>query len=87
MRFKEILRVSNFIHVNEVKMTLQDKDEHFSSTGNIYNDLMKLQQALINNKYSGLEKLMSYFMWTQEQDTRRHVKNQIKIMYILFYIN
>jgi hypothetical protein len=33
MRFKVILRVSNFIHVKEVKTSLQVKDGHFSAQG------------------------------------------------------
>jgi hypothetical protein len=29
----------------------------------IHSDLMKLQQGLIDNNYSGQGKIMSYFMW------------------------
>jgi hypothetical protein len=33
MRFKDMLRVSNFIQVKEVKLNLQAKDGHFSAQG------------------------------------------------------
>jgi hypothetical protein len=41
----------------------------FFSTRNIYNDLMKVQQRLINNNRSEKRQFMSYFIWAKEQDT------------------
>jgi hypothetical protein len=56
------MTVSYFIQVKVVIMSLQDKDGHFFSTWNIYNDLMKLQQGLIDNNSFEERKFMSYFM-------------------------
>jgi hypothetical protein len=62
MSVKVNMMVSYFIQVKVVIMSLQDKDGHFFSTGNIYNDLMKLQQGLIDNNSFEERKFMSYFM-------------------------
>jgi hypothetical protein len=47
---------------------------------NIHSDLMKLQQGLIDNNYSGQRKLMIYFMWAYKKDRKWHAINQIKIL-------
>jgi hypothetical protein len=61
MGSKVILRVSYFLQVKVVKMSLQAKDRYFQHK-NIYSDLMKIQQGLIDNNYFGHKKLMRYFI-------------------------
>jgi hypothetical protein len=47
----------------------------FFRTWIIYNDLFKVQQQLINNKYSEQRKFMNYFMWPYERETSGHEKD------------
>jgi hypothetical protein len=48
---------------------------------------MKLQQGLIYNNSFGQLKLVSYYMWAQEQDRKWHVNNQVEILHRYFYSN
>jgi hypothetical protein len=52
----------------------------FFTIGNIYSDLMKEKQRLINNYYYVHRKIVTYFVRTYEQYIRRHAKIQNTIM-------